>query len=124
MKQGRFDLQNEYFKLVLNENFLFAPLDPEKFHDALDVGTGTGSWACDLAKTFPKANVIGMDLAPIESWAGMPANCSLIREDVEDEWILGWTFGYIHLRTVFTCFRSPPNVVMYENTRPGGWVEY
>ena len=32
----------------------------------LDVGTGTGSWAIDIAEEFPDAEIIGNDLSPIQ----------------------------------------------------------
>lgn len=30
----------------------------------LDIGTGSGSWVVDMARRYPHAEVIGMDLAP------------------------------------------------------------
>lgn len=30
----------------------------------LDIGTGSGSWAIDMAEEFPHAQVVGMDVAP------------------------------------------------------------
>lgn len=35
-------------------------------------------------------------------------------------------FDYIHLRVVFTCFDDPRGVLqtIYDNLKPGGWVEY
>lgn len=30
----------------------------------IDVGTGSGSWAIDMGRHFPHAEVLGLDLAP------------------------------------------------------------
>lgn len=30
----------------------------------LDIGTGSGCWVIDMAKQFPHAEAVGMDLAP------------------------------------------------------------
>jgi methylase of polypeptide subunit release factors len=38
----------------------------EKPHKILDVGTGTGIWAIDAGDLFPSAEVIGVDLSPIQ----------------------------------------------------------
>ena len=31
---------------------------------ALDIGTGSGTWAIDMGKQFPHAEIVGLDLAP------------------------------------------------------------
>jgi hypothetical protein len=40
--------------------------DVECFETVLDIGTGTGAWAIDFADEYPKAEVIGTDLSPIQ----------------------------------------------------------
>lgn len=32
----------------------------------LDIGTGTGLWAIEMADLFPNATVIGTDLSPVQ----------------------------------------------------------
>jgi tRNA G46 methylase TrmB len=39
------------------------PLNP---HRNLDIGTGTGIWAVDMAVAYPSAEVIGTALSPIQ----------------------------------------------------------
>lgn len=53
----------------------------------LDVGTGTGIWAIDMADQHPSAEITGTDLSPIQpSW--IPPNCRFEVDDME----LPWTF--------------------------------
>lgn len=63
----------------------------------LDIGTGTGIWACDYAEGHPTATVIGTDLSLIQP-AYSPLNCHFVREDAEEEWMHNLPFNYIHLR--------------------------
>ena len=48
-----------------------APL-PKNPQHILDCGTGTGIWALDIGEVFPSAEVIGVDLSPIQpEWFGV-----------------------------------------------------
>lgn len=58
-EQDRLDLHHEIF-LQLVEDLHKAPIkDPKRI---LDIGTGTGIWAVDMADRYPAAEVIGTDL--------------------------------------------------------------
>jgi SAM-dependent methyltransferase len=71
--------------------------DPQRI---LDVGTGTGIWAIDIGDLHPEAEVIGVDLSPIQpSWT--PPNVKFEIDDVTQEWT--WepnSFDFIHVRTL------------------------
>jgi methylase of polypeptide subunit release factors len=52
------------FTLMLKGRLHITPLEnPQRI---LDIGTGTGIWALDMADQYPEAEVIGVDLSPIQ----------------------------------------------------------
>ncbi|KAJ5642917.1 uncharacterized protein N7484_005424 [Penicillium longicatenatum] len=89
------------------ENMLFqAPLNPK---NVLDIGTGKGSWAIDVADMFPNAAVRGVDLFPPSKWTW--------REK----------FDLIHLRIMASAFTPAETEQLmkqvYDCLEPGGWIE-
>ncbi|KAI1115666.1 S-adenosyl-L-methionine-dependent methyltransferase [Nemania sp. NC0429] len=101
----------------------FAPI-PDHPLKILDLGTGTGIWAVEMADKYPSAEVLGIDLSPIQPpW--IPPNCRFIVDDVEDTWENGWDWDFVHLRNMIPILRNPVQVLrnVYENLKPGGWVE-
>ena len=90
----------------------------------LDVGTGTGLWAMEVADEFPNALVIGTDLSPIQpGW--VPTNCKFYVDDFESEWEFEAPFDYIHGRGVCGSVADWPKFFAqaYHNLKPGGWLE-
>ena len=53
-------MYHEIVLLLLRGRLHIAPLqDPQRI---LDVGTGTGKWAIEMADSYPNCKVIGTDL--------------------------------------------------------------
>jgi len=60
----RLNAQYEITKIFLDDRLYLSPLsDPRKI---IDIATGTGRWAIEMADKFPHAQVIGTDLSPIQ----------------------------------------------------------
>jgi len=91
----------------------------------LDVGTGTGIWAMDVADDYPDALVLGIDLSPIQPTL-VPPNLEFQVFDVEETWNTPNRFDLVHTR-VMNGFSIKSWPHFYEQAfismRPGGWVE-
>ncbi|KAK8851090.1 S-adenosyl-L-methionine-dependent methyltransferase [Apiospora arundinis] len=123
-EQDRLDLQHELWLLLMKKRLSWAPIDAEPSR-VLDIGTGTGIWACDYADAHPMTEVIGTDLSLIQPNYS-PPNCRFVREDAEEEWVHDRPFDYIHARMMTICFKDPVAMVrnIFDNLQPGGWAEY
>jgi methylase of polypeptide subunit release factors len=55
------DLHHEIMTKLLDGRLHKAPIKKDA-HRILDVGTGTGIWAIDMADKYPSAEVTGIDL--------------------------------------------------------------
>jgi ubiquinone/menaquinone biosynthesis C-methylase UbiE len=41
----------------------------------VDVGTGSGLWALEVAEEYPHTQIIGTDLSPVQPTEDIPPNC-------------------------------------------------
>jgi SAM-dependent methyltransferase len=116
--------------LLLGGRLYTAPLPSPSIAPAgmriLDLGTGTGIWAMDMAEEFGTADVQGIDLSPIQpDW--IPNNCHFYVDDYEDEWTYreDEQFDYIHGRALSGTSTDWPRFYQQvkNSLKPGGWVE-
>ncbi|KAI0434919.1 S-adenosyl-L-methionine-dependent methyltransferase [Xylaria sp. FL1042] len=124
-EQNREDMLHAMMLEATNGQLFYAPI-PQYPQRILDLGTGTGIWAIEIADRYPSAEVLGLDLSPIQpaffpaqklltsSNGGIPSNCKFLVDDVEDTWESGRDWDFIHLRNMIPIIR---------NLRPGAWVE-
>lgn len=49
-------------RITLGDKLFLAPIG-EKPKNILDIGTGTGIWAIEMADAFPETQIIGTDLS-------------------------------------------------------------
>lgn len=93
--------------------------------EILDIGTGTGIWAIEMADQHPRASVTGTDLSPIQPEL-VPPNCVFEIDDANMEWT--WDddhFDFIHVREMFGSIADWKTFLAeaYRCTKPGGWIE-
>lgn len=107
------------------KNPLFrAPIDEPTA--ILDLGTGSATWAIDVADKFPDCEVHGVDLFPPPTiW--VPPNCILEVDDIASPWTFDKPFDLIHMRLLLGAFTDEGWAQLYStayaNLKPGGWIE-
>jgi ubiquinone/menaquinone biosynthesis C-methylase UbiE len=129
---NRLDFQHYMLRFALQGLYAAPITNPASI---LDVGTGTGRWALEMAQVFPRANVIGVDINPPppdeRAASGMdvrPPNYAFAPGNVLERLpFADGAFDFVHMRLLFTAIPSDrwPRVVreLARVTAPGGWVE-
>lgn len=137
---------------MLLENKLFIAPITDNPQNILDLGTGSGIWAMDVADTYPSASVIGVDLAPTQpsmippnvQFEVLPPSSLLLHahqcrtrtnqphlrqkqiDDVEKDWLYPRNhFDFIHGRELIMAIRDWPRLARqaFNHLRPGGYLQ-
>lgn len=147
IEMERLDNQYEIIKILLDGRLYLAPLShkspPRKI---IDIATGTGRWAIEMADEFPTASVIATDLSPVQPQL-VPPNLSFEIDDgyvhlfsslhparrqltgnSNDDWQESeqwYNVDYIHFRVTVAAWSDWSWMIRtaFERLRPGGWLE-
>ncbi len=132
----RLDFQHYALHAYFDTNF-FAPLAQPASgagpSGILDVACGTGRWAVEMARVFPHARVVGIDIHMpeqhyLEALGTLPPNYTFqLGNILEPLPFADGTFTYTHMRFMVTAMPAEkwPQVVgeLARVTASGGWVE-
>ncbi|KAH8753757.1 S-adenosyl-L-methionine-dependent methyltransferase [Hyaloscypha sp. PMI_1271] len=124
IEKDRYDLAHHLWGLTLSGRLLICPAASGKLHRVLDVGTGTGIWAMDFAEEHPEAEVIGVDVSPIQP-NFVPPNVQFVIDDIERPWAYSKPFDLIFSRQMLGAIPEMKSYVQkcYDNLKPGSWLE-
>lgn len=123
IEQNRLDFQHFFLKGILQTNHLAAITHPSAL---LDVGSGTGRWAIEMAQEFPNARVTGVDITP--SVPKAPLNVQFVQHDI----LKGLPFpsdslDYVHARLLVAAIPTHAWAGLLREyirvARSGGWIE-
>ncbi|KAL0934655.1 TAM domain methyltransferase [Colletotrichum truncatum] len=119
----RLDLQHYVMTLTIGGNHCLCPKNMGAKR-VLDLGTGTGIWSMEYADAHPEAEVIGVDLSPVQPDL-VPPNCSFELDDLEKSWTWSQPFDFIFCRMMTGSFADNKSIVekVFESLEPGGYFE-
>ncbi|KAK8080136.1 hypothetical protein PG997_007954 [Apiospora hydei] len=125
-ENGREEELREVFSELLDGRHFISPID-EGAQKIVDLGCGDGRWASEVAELFPGAEVVAMDISPIQP-VFAPPNLTTRLADIETdlEGVSDMPSDLVHLERVAPYLRRPKDLMktILTNLRPGGWVEF
>ncbi|WPH01590.1 Hypothetical protein R9X50_00443800 [Acrodontium crateriforme] len=125
MAQRHEETINHLCLMSMRDRLFLAPIGDNP-KNILDIGTGIGLWAIDMADKFPSANIIGTDLSPV-STAMVPSNVTFEIDDCTADWLYPPDhFDFIHLRGLLGSIRDWPALYKqaFGHLAPGGYIEH
>ncbi|CAJ2502347.1 Uu.00g097410.m01.CDS01 [Anthostomella pinea] len=123
----RLDWQFVCLKRLFNDKNYFAPWTQQRPpRRILDIATGTGMWAIEVAEEFESATVIGTDLSPVQPELVPPNLHFYIHDARTNDWWWPDPFDYIHLRMTLGAWADFEQDVArkaFNHLEPNGWFE-
>ena len=97
----------------------------------LDIGSGTGGMTAWLARKYPDAEVIGIDISPVPKLHQQPENLTYVQGNImelvkgDDSRFAAGSFDYVfHRLLIFALTDWPAYVSVVQSLLcPGGWAE-
>ncbi|KAI1326413.1 S-adenosyl-L-methionine-dependent methyltransferase [Xylariaceae sp. FL0255] len=122
-EQVRLQLLNQVYLKIMDGELTTVLLEGPSH--ILDVGTGVGEWAIDMAEAYPDCDVTGTDISNIFE-RRVPQNVYWEVDDAEMEWERPSNYyDLIHFRDMMGAFSNWSDVYKsaFKCLKPGGWIE-
>ena len=124
-EEDRLDMVHAMMLTLLDGKLHFAPIGTNPGR-VIDLGTGTGNWAIEFADLYQSADVVGVDVSPLQPQV-IPPNLKFLIDDIEEDWAQDANpFDYIHARYLVPQIKNWPRLVQqaFDSIKSGGWVEF
>lgn len=127
-EQTRLNILHQACLLLLDGELTKTPLPRHAPSRVLDIGTGAGDWALEMAKMYPDAQVTATDISVFDAGLavlGLP-NVHFQLDDAEAPWSFhGEPFDLVHLRGLAGALHYWPGVYRqaFDNLNVDGYIE-
>ncbi|KAL1920516.1 uncharacterized protein VTP21DRAFT_893 [Calcarisporiella thermophila] len=124
--------QHRIIKMASDSKNIHVPKSIESLNTSegkiLDMATGSGTWAIEVAREYPNAQVIGVDISDHGFPTHSPPNTRFLRANVLDGLPFeDGAFDLVHQRLLIGALSQqqwgPALTELVRVTRPGGWVQ-
>ncbi|KAF2163076.1 hypothetical protein M409DRAFT_26522 [Zasmidium cellare ATCC 36951] len=138
-EHARLEMQARLMEGLMYGDVIHAPLEPAKVTRCLDIGCGTGYVTNAMARKYPDAEVIGLDLSPVPNIRQWEQNVKFFEGNVLTQMPSGWKaadgqstlphndslFDLCWSRLLFMGMTDWPGFFKksFELLKPGGWAE-
>lgn len=124
----RLSIQHSLFQLCLDGDLIDTklPLDDEQPLEILDVGAGSGLWACDMATRYPQVEILGIDLSSALLPEDVPPNVTFEMADAMEPWP-DKEYDFIHMRNLIGGGIRDWAALLssaFSHLKPGGHLEF
>lgn len=123
-EQKHMHARHRLLRLCLDGALTLTRLSPET-KEILDIGTGTGAWAVEMAARYPGAKITGIDISRIQG-SIVPENLTYLIADVEEPWTVEpESVDFVHIREVAGGIRDWQRLTEQAHCalRPEGLIE-
>ncbi|KAF1842507.1 S-adenosyl-L-methionine-dependent methyltransferase [Cucurbitaria berberidis CBS 394.84] len=122
VQNDQLDIAHHMFLILLHQKLHLAPIKEPK--SIIDLGCGTGIWCMDMADEHPGAEIIGVDLSPIQP-SFTPPNCKFEIDDVTSPWTYQPTqFDFVNIRGLYGSIADWRALYAqaFNHMQPGGYI--
>ncbi|KAK4961458.1 hypothetical protein LTR10_001948 [Elasticomyces elasticus] len=86
----RLEMQARHLLAIMGDRIIHSPVNDKSIKRALDIGCGTGVVTNYLARSYPSAEVIGLDLSPVPRLEDRPSNVHFVQGNIITDQPSSW----------------------------------